>query len=468
MKRALSLLLAIALLVFCAACQPTPEEEIVTNKGDGVMEEKIFATAEPTAEVEEEEASPEPTAIPFEKVTHWTESFPVNDALTVEIDCDVEWGEGYQYSVEKYSRGTFTKEQIIEIANTFFGGVESIREQEKSYDELLEELMQLDRGICVGYDDNGEPIYEPYSKKYKKERTKKLKEQLAETPVESTYIPFETDNLTLEEDAYNSFTIRKADGTEGRMGAQLLNGRIRKLRLENYTKGDTTNATSLEQEILFGEYRGTLPEPSITLEEAIAKADAFLISIGLESMECSYWDKARLRSNGETVSEGWYLEYAYALKGTRGVNLVAFQRNALFSSELASSYSEPWSTEYITLYVTEEGVESFSYENPFDLQEVTNGDVSTLTFEEMQESVRKYFNLAFAWADTSAVGSSFERLSVKRIVLTSYFVQVKDEPNAVYRMPVWAIFYITNVEEDAMCENSVMLINALDGTMIYK
>lgn len=36
-----------AVLVFFTACQPTPEAEVVTNKGDAVAEKKVFSTAEP-------------------------------------------------------------------------------------------------------------------------------------------------------------------------------------------------------------------------------------------------------------------------------------------------------------------------------------------------------------------------------------------------------------------------------------
>ena len=43
-KKAMSCLLAAALL---AACQPTPAEEIIVNRGDGALEEAIAATAVP-------------------------------------------------------------------------------------------------------------------------------------------------------------------------------------------------------------------------------------------------------------------------------------------------------------------------------------------------------------------------------------------------------------------------------------
>lgn len=468
MKKYVCLIFAGMLLLFCVACQPTPEEEIVTNKGDGVMEEKIFATAAPTAEVDVEEASAEPTAVPFEKVEHWTETFNVNENLAVEIDCDVEWGEGYEYHVEKFFSQAFTAEQIVNYANVFFGDIVSLREQETSYDDYLEKLLKVEKGIYQGKDADGEAIWEPYSKSKKKELLDEIKAEMEKVPVESTYIPFSTNTLSLVDGEYNTFTILRKSGAEGRIGVTVAEGKS-DVSFFSYTKGSTSSASFIQQEILFsgGEYYDTLPEPSITAEEAIAKANAFLTSIGLDNVECSYSEKTRLSQYDETFSEGWFLEYAYALKGMRGVSLVAYSKNAIFSPELANSYSRPLETEYISLYVTEKGVQSFTWENPYDLQEVTNENVEILPFEEIQESVRKYFNLAFAWADNpKSTGTS--KLLVKRVVLTSYFVQVKDDPDGAYRVPVWAVFYLGDDEEEAYCAESVMIINALDGTMIYK
>ena len=38
----------VALTLLLAACQPTPEEDIIVNKGDGALEAAIAATAVPS------------------------------------------------------------------------------------------------------------------------------------------------------------------------------------------------------------------------------------------------------------------------------------------------------------------------------------------------------------------------------------------------------------------------------------
>ena len=66
MKRIIVICLILALLI---ACQPTPEQEVVFNKGDGTIEDVIeskpvtdYAIQSPSAGAEQPVAEPEPPA----------------------------------------------------------------------------------------------------------------------------------------------------------------------------------------------------------------------------------------------------------------------------------------------------------------------------------------------------------------------------------------------------------------------
>lgn len=439
-----------ALCLLLCACQPTPEEEIVTNKGDGVMEEKIFA-------------SPKPTEMPEEKVTHWTETFSVNDNLTVEIDCDVRWGDGNARHVEKCEAGEFTPEMVVSIGNAFFGGVTGLREQEISYDELLEDLMEVERGYYNGRDADGNVIWAPHDKKYKAEETARIKSLMETTPAESTYVPFEANNIHMEQMQMNKLTVQLESGAEGKIGVFLVPG---KNGISCSVHPDSAGLFR-ERSLLFQGLLDDLPEPAITEEEAMEKAETFLASIGLETAECSNAEKAYFGTVSEHYSDGWYLQYGPAMEGTRGVYLYEYQVNSLFRKSEVGEYAETLEPESFEVYVTENGVEYFVWYNLYTSQEVTNEDVEILPFEDIQKSMRKYFNLAFAWAeDPSQTGT--EKLIVKDVVLTSTCVHVKNDLESAYRIPTWAIFYLGNDEERMSLHNSVMLINALDGTLIYK
>ena len=100
MKRTLCILCALlAVLPPLSACQPTPEEDVVVNKGEGTMENIILATAAPAAPLE---SGAEETPAEFEEPLlreplgapeRWSEE-PVTqqvplDMLTVIMDAEV-------------------------------------------------------------------------------------------------------------------------------------------------------------------------------------------------------------------------------------------------------------------------------------------------------------------------------------------------------------------------------------------
>ena len=78
-KKAMSCLLAAALL---AACQPTPAEDIIVNRGDGALEEAIAATAVPS------EQPLLPVDEVGERVERWTDELHIR-GLTCTIDADI-------------------------------------------------------------------------------------------------------------------------------------------------------------------------------------------------------------------------------------------------------------------------------------------------------------------------------------------------------------------------------------------
>ena len=82
--RHMALLLALLLLsaLLLPACQPTPEEDIVVNKGDGALMELVLATAAPEQE--------QTARVPYSAPARYEEAFVgYSDNLSVEIDAEV-------------------------------------------------------------------------------------------------------------------------------------------------------------------------------------------------------------------------------------------------------------------------------------------------------------------------------------------------------------------------------------------
>ena len=130
-KRVLALLLL--LLLTLTACQPTPDEEIVVGKDDGLQ----------TAEAGEEKA--------YEAPEHWAEDEPVTlSDLTVTIDAEVVVPDVTAYPVIGVSDKAFTQEEADRIIaflsqgkNLYPAGVTSLKELENLLVAVREEYGRL-------------------------------------------------------------------------------------------------------------------------------------------------------------------------------------------------------------------------------------------------------------------------------------------------------------------------------------
>lgn len=440
-RRLICGLLLCTLLVGMLACQPTPEKEIVMNRGDGVMEEKIFGDAAPGQEVE--------------KPSHWAESILIGNALTVEIDCSVEWGEENVYPVNQYTPAPFTAERIVQLSNLFFGEITGLREQEVSYEELVSKLLQLDKGMYEGLDMDGNPIWTPYSAEEKAEKEGEIRAQMGQTPVVDTFVPFAIDTVSLKQVGHTHLTLQRQDGTLGYGDVFLEEG-----SWSLYLNQGEGNIFACEGDNLKASFA-----PSLTQEEAISRAEAFLADVGAERMGLASALQGKYGAYGEVSSEGWLLTYVPALTGTKSVSLLGYGRHEGFRDNFTEAYASQFEPEELKMYVTEKGIEYMQWANPCTLLMAVNENVSLLSFEEVQDCVRNYMQWGFAQAAEGG-RSDFDRIVVKRMVLTSALAHVKEDPETGYRVPVWAIFYLSDTEEKMGYPESVLLVNALDGSLI--
>ena len=131
LKSLLALLVALAALL--SACQPTPAEEIIVNRGDGALEEAIAATAVPAAR--------------YEAPQRWEETFEVR-GQTVRIDMPVEVADASEYPVLTVQRAPFTAQRCVEAVEAYLGAAAWLRETEYSYEEILTDLRVAQRGAA--------------------------------------------------------------------------------------------------------------------------------------------------------------------------------------------------------------------------------------------------------------------------------------------------------------------------------
>ena len=120
---------AIAVLsFFVTACRPTPESEIVINKGDGVLEAAAMATPLPGA----------PKATPYAAPARYSDSQTFYDGmLTVTFDMEIELPDVSGYPIYKAAPADFSQEQVDRMAAALMQG------QPLTYDDQRETKEEI-------------------------------------------------------------------------------------------------------------------------------------------------------------------------------------------------------------------------------------------------------------------------------------------------------------------------------------
>ena len=127
MKRLISVLLLLCLL----ACVPTPEQEIVVNKGDDIAGEIIRETPRADADTQQ-------SVVTFP--AHWTDEIHTKDA-DMRIDADVIAASQSSHPVYGISRTSFFEMDLQRVFDAFFPSMQAylvgIRQSREDYEQAI-------------------------------------------------------------------------------------------------------------------------------------------------------------------------------------------------------------------------------------------------------------------------------------------------------------------------------------------
>lgn len=442
MKRAVSLVLLAVLLLSCMACQPTPEEEIVNNRADGALAKAI--DAEPAE------------AYTLEVPERWEETFEVRDQ-PVQIDAEVLVPDTDTYPVVTIAERDLTEEDAADFFKALFGEQVEVRQQLRSYNELLEDLVLAERGTLYrGIDDEtGEVIYER-----DEEEITEIKELLATTPVEDTYEVIGETFPIGEERALKDADGNVWYGLYYNGGVTVADTRGGLIQLGSWVlQGDATP----------GEESHALENIQINQEEAIQVADAWIAKLGFGEFSLGLCDRARMVKGGgshEITGEGYYLTYVRDIGGT-----VPFFYDYYTTAEGLKlekgedNYAPGWQQEHIEIFITEKGMQCISWSDQKEVVETANKNVQLLSFEEIQDCVRNIisYSLTPGW-----FAGMDDALLITKMVLTTSIQRVADQGEEAYMAPTWAILMTTENNEAHHIDTGVLLISAIDGSIVWR
>ena len=445
MKRICAALLT-GLFLLLTACQPTPEEDIVVNKGDGALEAAIAATAVPS------EQPLLPVDEVGERIEHWTDELHIR-GLTCTIDADIVLPDKQVFPVYRVRQRTLDAETAAQVLDYFLVDATGARETSRTREQVLLDLMLARKGNYVSYDGVG--IWESYDGQ--EEDIARLEEEL-QTIGEEEFGPV-PDTVPLD----TPYTYALPDG--GRIRVRLSQDGLYAAAFGAYS-GVQPESWVVYGDAYPGEPKGTmLQNVKISQEEAEAAAEAFLEQAGLTYLGLAEAEKARVLQSTtyETLSEGWQLTYARGDGGCIPIYYDNQQSGILYMP--SEDYAQRWFPEFARIYVDENGVRSFEWRNPLEIVETMNENVLLLEFDEIKGQITQAIELGYAYMSEKMGGSRQHEVTVTSVVLTNVLVPMRDTVDYQMLVPAWLVFYRQQMGA-AEPLTTFIAVNAVDGSTI--
>ena len=193
----ISALTAIFMIIVwsATACQPTPKEAIVQNKGDDDLKNAIAQTAAPTAEITQPEQAAA-TATEEPKIIVQDVSSNASNTVTVDINAEVINRQPQNIPVAKIASAPYTNEELLHMIDVFFGNAELFTRDmtKEDYDRfILEKQFQMtDKDELQAYADIREITDLSVAKRKLEEVIERLKGERSKAPDERKPTDIET------------------------------------------------------------------------------------------------------------------------------------------------------------------------------------------------------------------------------------------------------------------------------------
>ena len=487
MKRVFCMLLALLLTALCLpGCQPTPTEEIVVNKGDGTLENAIFAAAAPVATPDEGEDGADTEAPLLREVLgapeHWSEpsvtrTVPL-DSLTVTVDAAVTIpavSRAPVYTVRLSGTDAAVQQKYLDLL------LGDLPRYEAQYDALKRDFLRMieeKRQVLESLDPAayGER-YETLAQALEQE-IERLLEYYAEAPEDYVLTPWRG---SLGDEG---FDLMSCDET----GAYCW---------LNVTPSFVEFSRSGHSEL---NWRATEPLVPETAEALAAQAtvQTLLDTLGLSQFQPESYTPgldpatSTLPSGHGQATRGYQFTMAPCYGGlpvyeraTRNGSDTALQA-ALDEETLNELYAPFVEQEELTVLVDDGQVSYLSYQNPMTIVRTENENVALLPFEQVQE---RFWEQIFQnyYVDE---GYPLE-LRITDVELSLMRVRKADDQREYYLLPVWdfygydltpgddpaqyrtAAYYAQHPDElavniDWWSGQSMLTLNAIDGSVINR
>ena len=462
MKKRMTFLVIVTLMISLTGCQKTPESPIVVGKDYEEMINQALL-GQPTEDS---------IAVQIEASDKYTLDAPLKNAVgnvEVYVDADVVVPDSSKMTTVKVSRHSFSVEECAKYIQVLFNGQKTYSGQvsvskpkllkriEQAQMELQEAIAQEDEKMIF--------LWQETLDKYQRELESYGEgEGLVEAQVA----------FSVNKDNYNEEKMYLvSDGSDGLYRSIVIRNHdefrtyelIYNVSKDDYPEISEVYNMTMTSELNFGtEMLGdpnALPDLIKSEEDAISDATQMLSDLGIHDFSAKDIDMVFGDINGK-------IQKAYSISFTRTINGVSFNYNSIGLSsgdavdDGKGGKTPIWGTESISFIVTDDGVVQFEMSNLLEVHEVVTEYTKMKDFEDIMDIFKKMILIVHA----NVPEGELRKMEIDRMELGLMRILEPNTLDSGVVVPVWDFYGRLQGEEYEDHDKIYLTINAIDGSIV--
>lgn len=429
----LAALLSALLLACCftTACQPTPYQSPVVNKGGDYLEGIEETPFEPYAAEEHADRTAK------------------RNGIRMQFDADVIIPETGGYVVYEAERLSFTAAEHMAFIEHFLPNAALVEKPVWTKEYYAAEITKAYQFMAL----TGRSL-ESY--------IERLKQQMDSAPENAKETP-----LDLSATANGAHYTAYAPAGENVYAcfAGEIGGNDFLYTRDAYCRcyDEMMLAADAELSEQYGDDFAT--EPAITEQDAVKLAEQSLTALGIEGMKpLTYSRMCVYGSVGDIVGRGWAVTFT---RNCGGLTVPYDIGGSSGNVNDVPALSAPWGQEVLTVGIDSAGICYFTLKGACTVTKKLYANVPLLGYDELLDRIENqlFYHHAF-----SADGVKNPCITVKEIRLCAALVNVADRPNTGRFIPAFEVAYSYQFtygdSDDVVKQDLSMYFNAIDGSYI--
>ena len=490
-------------LIF-TGCQPTPEDEVVVQKGETQVETIMNSAAETEGEATDEPVLP---SEPYDFPDHisYTLSSDYADMAEeyVEVEADITVPE-YAMPIYSVTSRKVDAQTVIDLMDylrdgqpvyysAFANAVMTKTKYQEQINYYLDEISMCTEEYASmrrKYEKIVNDLYEemadaPESYREVTKETIDAERRAKDAEIEDTdemfceFEEFDSDKageVTMTEALYASLSdgFSFVFGESKYSNAFTVDNDHAKTKKISYSMNYFDKSSYFSVDDVY-----QVSDMPVSLDSAKALAEP-VVNILEDSLELTEimpliaFDRDKEKDDPDyQIPSGLRLVYTHMFSG---VKINYSEGDVWYTIDDSASYADKYSQEYLAIDITEKGIEKIDYSSPMIVLGKQGDEAELLPFEDIQEVFDSYIVLNQTYAKAQVYISIEEaRLGLARIA-------VPNESESYLVVPVWD-FYGNSLQAEAnrgytyeklkekalhKCNHGFLTINAIDGSLINR